>query len=92
VIAIYVAMRNNGAIAGQNWYIFTGCGLMIGLVGGATLGVLEQREATGQGPPLWWTVLRNVTRTFLQLLALCLVVGLFYVMYRLVHDEHLYGF
>jgi len=92
LFAIYAAVGGDWSAASQYWYLFAGWGLMVGLVGGTVLGVLERRAAVGQAPPLWWSVFRNVALTFLYVLGLLLLLLLFYVMVRLVHDEHLYGF
>lgn len=91
LFAVMAVLRRDGPIGREYWYVFAGCGLTIGLIGGALLGMLERREAAGQGPPLWWVLFRRVTLTFLQMLLLALFVFLMFLMYRIAKDNHLYG-
>jgi hypothetical protein len=91
LFAVMAVLRRDGPIAREYWYVFAGCGLAIGLIGGSLLGMLERREAAGQGPPLWWLLVRRVTLTFLQMLLLALFVFLMFLMYRIAKDNHLYG-
>jgi hypothetical protein len=91
LFAVMAVMRRDGPIAREYWYVFAGCGLAIGLIGGAVLGMLERTEAAGQGPPTWWVVVRRVTLTFLQMLFLALFVFLMFLMYQVAKFNHLYG-
>ena len=54
--------------------------MLIGLLGGLALGVLESRELRGEGPPVWWLVLKRITLTFLLLGFLGLFLILAYCM------------
>jgi len=92
LIAVIAVLAHNGPIGRAYWYLFAGIGMAIGLVGGAVLGFLEYRETMGQGLPMWLTVSRRIVLTVSKLVLLGLFVLLFYVMYRMVRDEHLYGF
>jgi hypothetical protein len=91
LFATILVLGRNGPIGRRYWYVFAGCGLAIGLVGGSILGVLDRREVAGQAPPLWWSVFRRVTLTFLKLLGLGLLLFLLFLMFRLVRENHLYG-
>lgn len=91
LFSLMAVLRRDGPIAQKYWYVFLACGLTIGLAGGSVMGMLERREATGQAPPLWWLLFRNVTRAFLQMLGLALLAFLLFLMYRIAKSEHLYG-
>ena len=84
--------RRNGPIAGEYWPWLGGTGLLIGLLGGLALGVLESRELRGEGPPVWWLVLKRITLTFLLLVFLGLFLILAYCMLLILQMNHLYGF
>ncbi len=91
LFAVMAVLRRDGPIAREYWYVFAACGLTIGLIGGSLLGMLERREVAGEGPPIWWIVLRRVTLTFLQMLLLALFAFLMFLMYGIAKDNHLYG-